>query len=198
MTRIGRDSITASDIPLAGLDVAMGYINGAYAWSGADAQRFAGRGIPVSFIDVNASRPDADILDVEVGNATVSGAVHWIQDRKRLSPQPSYPGIIYCNRSTLTPLFNAMNAAGLQIVRDFRLWIATLDGTKRVADMTGVTAVQYAGTAQTGGHYDESIIYDAAWKAPATPKPPAPAPHLVKVTATATFSDGSTKAWTVQ
>jgi hypothetical protein len=34
-------------------------------------------------------------------------------------------------------LFNAMNAAGLRIVHDFRLWIATLDGTKTVPDMTG-------------------------------------------------------------
>jgi len=34
-------------------------------------------------------------------------------------------------------LFNEMNAAGLEIVRDFRTWIATLDGTKQVHDMTG-------------------------------------------------------------
>ena len=41
--------------------------------------------------------------------------------------------------------------------------------------MTGVTAVQYAGEAQTGGHYDESVVYDAAWLAPAKPVP-APVP----------------------
>jgi hypothetical protein len=46
-------------------------------------------------------------------------------------------------------LFNEMNAAGLEIVRDFRTWIATLDGTQRVHDMTGVT--------------DESIVYDDNW-----------------------------------
>jgi hypothetical protein len=56
-----------------------------------------------------------------------------------------------------------MNAAGLQIVRDFRTWIATLDGTKTVHDMTGVTAVQYAGENMTGGHYDESAVYDDLW-----------------------------------
>ena len=56
-----------------------------------------------------------------------------------------------------------MNAAGLEIVKDFRLWIATLDGTKTVPDMTGVTAVQFAGENMTGGHFDESIVYDDDW-----------------------------------
>jgi hypothetical protein len=32
-----------------------------------------------------------------------------------------------------------------------------------VADMTGVTAVQFAGENMTGGHYDESIVYDDEW-----------------------------------
>jgi len=60
-------------------------------------------------------------------------------------------------------MFNAMNAAGLEIVKDFRFWIVTLDGTKKVADITGVTAVQFAGPTMTGGHYNESIVYDDEW-----------------------------------
>jgi hypothetical protein len=78
----------------------------------------------------------------------------------------------------LEAMFNAMNAAGLEIVRDFRIWIATLDGTKRVHDMTGVTAVQYKRAPKedahgnplespsdsvTSGHFDESIVYDDNW-----------------------------------
>src|SRR5207248_2474295 len=63
----------------------------------------------------------------------------------------------------LTPVFNALNAAGMHVMRDFRLWPATLDGTRKLADMTGVTAVQARGEAQTGGHYDESDVYDDAW-----------------------------------
>ncbi len=198
MTRIGRDSTVARDIPLKGLAVAMGYANGAYQWSKADAARFTSAGIHVASIDVLGTEPGADILDVEPFDVwPPDRAVKWIQDRRKLPTPPAYPGILYANRSTLTPLFNALNGAGLRIVRDFRLGIATLDGTKTVPDMTGVTFVQYAGTAQTGGHYDESIIYDDAWKAPVKP-PPAPAPTLVKVSATATFSDGTTKTWTVQ
>lgn len=198
MTRIGRDSTTAADIPLNGLAVAMGYANGLYAWKAADWARFHDAGIATASIDVNGSHPTADILDIEAGDATVGQAPAWVRAHNQAG---GYPAILYADRSTLTPLFNALLAGGLHVQRDFRLWIATLDGTKSVPDMTGVTAVQYAGSLQTGGHYDESVIYDASWKAapkPPAPPPPAPAPvTLVKVTATATFSDGSTKSWTV-
>jgi hypothetical protein len=163
VTRIMRDSTTAADIDPRGLDLVAGYGNGAYRWPEADWDRFA---CPHVFIDVNGSDPaGCGVLDVETGDATVATAVAWV--KARLALKPSYPPVIYCNRSTLTALFDAMNAAGLKIVRDFRLWVATLDGTKTVPDMTGVTAVQYAGQAQTGGHYDESIVYDDAWHAAA-------------------------------
>ena len=176
MTRIMRDSTTAADIPLHGLGLAAGYGNGIYKWSAADWARFPG--IPHVGIDVNGSdAAGCGVLDVEKGDATPDHAPAWV--RARLALKPAYPPIIYCNRSTLTPVFNALNAAGLHVVRDFRLWIATLDGvTKTVPDMTGVTAVQYAGQQQTGGHYDESIVYDDTWHAQ-PPKPPPP-PHAVK------------------
>ncbi len=191
MTRIGRDSTTAADIPLVGLDVAMGYANGSDQWTGLDAQRFTRAGVKVAWIDVLGTDPAADVLDVEPFDATTTQAVSWVQAKRKINPS-AYPPIIYCNRSTLTDLFNHLNAAGLQVVRDFRLWIATLDGTKTVADMTGVTAVQWAGTKLTGGHYDESVIYDDAWKAPVKPPPPAPV-TLVKAQTIVTFSDGTTK-----
>jgi hypothetical protein len=161
--RIMRDSTTAADIPAKGLDLVAGYRNGSFTWSDADWQRFPGIGH--AYIDVNGTHAaDAGVLDVETGDATVTVAVAWV--KARLALKPSYPPVIYCNRSTLTPLFNAMNAAGLEVVKHFRLWVATLDGTKAIPDMTGVTAVQYAGQAQTGGHYDESIVWDDAWHAP--------------------------------
>lgn len=174
MTRIGRDSTTAADIPVSGTDVAMGYANGRYAWSQADWIRF-GHIVHVS-IDVNGSSPSADVLDVETGDATVSQAPSWARLHNAHS---EFPAVIYCSRSVLTPLFNAMAANGLQIGRDFKIWIATLDGTRAVPDMTGVVAVQYAGESQTGGHYDESIIYDDTWKATVPIPPQPPAVHLI-------------------
>ena len=106
--------------------------------------------------------------------ATIAQAPIWTRQHNGQHP---YPAIIYSSRDNLTPLFNTMNAAGLQIVHDFRLFIATLDGTKTVADMTGVWGVQYADAQMTGGHYDESLIYDDAWKAAPPPPAPLPAPR---------------------
>jgi hypothetical protein len=171
--RTMRDSTVLRDIPVQGTDIIAAYVNGMYASTLAQVRaRFPHQ--QVAWIDVNGSRPDAaGILDVEAGDATPAEAALWARTRHTLHPG-AYPPIIYCNRATLTPVFNTLNAAGLAIGPGFRLWIATLDGTKKVADMTGVTAVQYAGETQTGGHYDESVVYDDTWLAP--PKPPAPPP----------------------
>lgn len=163
MTRIMRDSITASDIPASGVQIIAGYVNGKISqWSTEDWFRFPG--LSLVTIDVDGSRPDADILDVETGDATVETAVAWV--RTKLSRGTSFLPILYCNRATLTPLFNALQAAGYHVNTHFKTWIGTLDGTMSVPDMTGVVAVQYAGDKQTGGHYDQSIVYDDTWKAP--------------------------------
>lgn len=170
MTRIMRDSTNPNDIPVSGTQLAAGYANGSISqWPANGWDRFPNAAKVV--IDVLGVDYEADVLDVETGDATVAGAVNWVREKRHLQPT-AYPPIIYCNRSTLTPLFNAMNAAGFQIVRDFRTWIATLDGTTSVADMTGVTAVQAYGEQQTGGHYDQSVVYDDAWKVVQPPQPP--------------------------
>lgn len=170
MTRIMRDSTRAGDIPVKGTELAAGYTNGLFVWSGSDFARFPG--VPHVHIDVNGTHPvQAGVLDVEKGDASVTEAVLWTRAKHALGqPNP----VIYCNRSTLTPLFNAMNSAGFRPDHGFRLWVATLDGTKKLDDMTGVVAVQYAGESITKGHYDESIVYDNSWHADAAPAPIVP------------------------
>lgn len=177
MTRIMRDSTVLGDIPIQGTELVAGYVNGSGTATEADFARF--RGIPHVHIDVFGTAPEAaGVLDFEQGNPTTpEGCAVWAKRRRAALPG-HYPAVIYCDRSHLTPLFNAMNAAGLQIVKDFRLWIATLDGTERVDDMTGVTAVQYKRARKqapdgsfveppsdsvTTGHFDESIVYDDNW-----------------------------------
>lgn len=175
MTRIMRDSTTATDIPVHGTELVAGYINGTYAWTEEGYARFPG--IPHILMDISGDSPHAGVLDVEPGCAAIEAAPPWVRRRHKLLPD-AYPPVIYVNRSTLTPLFNVLEADGLHVVRDFRLWIATLDGTKAVHDMTGVTAVQYKGArpqnkdgswagepgpATTEGHFDESLVYDDAW-----------------------------------
>lgn len=177
MTRVMRDSTSSADIPTAGTDLVAGYTNGHYAWKTTDWAKFK---VPHVTIDVSGSNPLADVLDVEPGDATVQGAVRWV--RAKLATKPAYPPILYVSRAQITPLFNALKAAGYHVGTHFRLWIATLDGTKTVKDMTGVTAVQWASAKITGHHYDESIVYDDNWKK-ATPAP----------TAHVTFTDAQKK-----
>lgn len=175
MTRIMRDSDTPTAIRIHGTDLVAGYVTGPGKWPVKAYARF--RGIPVAHIDCRGTMPKkAEILDVEPGCTGVHAAVTWVKKRKAVFPG-AYPPIIYCDRSRLTPLRRAMNAAGLHLVKDFRLWVATLDGTKRLDDMTGVTAVQYKRAPNimrnghleppsediTAGHYDESIVYDDDW-----------------------------------
>ena len=162
MTRLMRESTNLNDIPIHGTDLVAGYVNGSGAASKEDFARF--HGIPHVHIDVFGTAPaEAGVLDFEQFNPrTADGCAIWAKQRRAALPN-HYPPVIRCDRSHLTSVFNAMNAAGLEIVKDFRLWIATLDGTKTVPDMTGVTAVQFAGESMTGGHFDESIVYDDDW-----------------------------------
>src|SRR5215467_14263172 len=161
MTRIMRDSDRPADIPIRGTDIAAGYVTGPGKWPAKAYQRF--RRIEHARIDCRGTKPEkAEILDVEEGCSDVHKAVTWVKKRKAAFPG-AYPPIVYCNRSTLAPLFQAIRAAGLHVKKDFRLWVTTLDGTKKISPMRGVTAVQYAGEDITGGHYDESIVYDDNW-----------------------------------
>jgi hypothetical protein len=161
MTRIMRDSDTPADIPIRGTDIAAGYVTGEGTWPAKAYARF--RGIEKARIDCRGTKPGkADILDVEPNCADARRAVTWVKERKAAFPG-AYPPIIYCSLSPLPGILSAMNAAGLHLEKDFRLWIATLNGKKKVPQMRGVTAVQYAGADMTGGHYDESIVYDDNW-----------------------------------
>ena len=169
MTRIMRDSDRPSAIPIRGTDIAAGYLTGPGTWPAQAFVRF--RRKERARIDCRGTVPrQADILDVEGGCSEVSRAASWVKERKAAFPG-AYPPVIYCNRDTLTRVLPAMRAAGLRRVKDYRLWIATLDGTKRIPDMTGVIAVQYKrapdpdkgevpGPAIATGHFDESIVFD--------------------------------------
>jgi hypothetical protein len=177
MTRIMRDSTTAADIPLSGCQLVAGYSNGQFMWTPEDWARFGG--MPKVRIDVNGSNSSgAGVLDVEPRDTTPAEAVTWVQHRRALFPG-SVP-TIYCNRSTSVLVQAAMHDHGLMLATMYTLWIATLDGTKTLPDMRGVVAVQYAGQAQTAGHYNESIVYDDTWHPSILPSPPWQREALIK------------------
>ena len=159
------DAVTPANIP-ANPQMVAGYVNGHYAWTTADWAKFP-HAAHVT-IDVNGARPDADVLDVENGDATPAGAVQWV--KAKLARKGSYLPILYCNRSTLTPLFNALQSAGYTVNEHFRTWVAVPGGDVTLKDMTGVTAIQW----KFAGGYDESTVYDNSFKVAAPPKPPTP------------------------
>lgn len=164
-----RDSTTVGDIPIAGTQLVMVYANGNWPASPAEvAHRFpAAR---VVWVDVNGSDPHAQVLDVETGDATPAMAPIWTKNRLALH-LPELP-VVYVDRENITAVFNAMGANGLKIGEHFLTGISTLDGTQRVADMTGVAFVQDRGAKLTGGHWDESIVYIDSWMRPFAPPPP--------------------------
>jgi hypothetical protein len=169
-TRVMRDSVTPNAIPVQGTQIVAVYRNGKFAANDAAvAARFPG--VPVAWIDVIGNDPaGAGVLDVENGDATPATAVHWVAARHTVEAKP----VLYVNRSNVTAVFNAMAANGFKIGVHFRIWLATLDGTTTVPDMTGVVAVQAKGSDRTGANYDESVVYDATWHAAPVAKPVTP------------------------
>lgn len=116
MTLVMFDSIDLSQIP-ADAACAAGYVNGRWATWPALKQAFP-RAHLLS-IAVGAAI-DADALDVENGDATVSQAPSWV---KRQTARGMYRPVVYANASTMPILLAALQAAGIKR-KAVRLWSA--------------------------------------------------------------------------
>lgn len=176
MTRIARDAADGFKIPITpNLDMVWGYINGAnYTWTSEMWDRFGSK-IKRVRVDTTGGNPEnSDMIDSEKGDATIDDDVRWV--KWRLSHLRGVKNVVYTYRDNIQPLDVAMHFAGLQRAKDYHLSVATLDGTTRIDDMSGVVAVQAYGR----GTYDESIIYDDAWF-PSDPEPNPPAPMKLGV-----------------
>jgi hypothetical protein len=165
MTRTMGDSTTFTDIP-KGVDIVAVYVSGHLGVvTPAELEaRFPHSQYGHVTIDVTGFRPDADVRDWETGDKAGS-LQDWVIAHNKASGKRD--AVIYCNRSTIAEV---RQLTGSQILnRDYFLWITTLDGTKYTGE--GVIACQDKGEKQTGGHWDESTVYDNTfWKAlpPAT------------------------------
>lgn len=164
MVRYMADSVDGKAIPpsvivpgagSAPVSLRVGYANGSYHNSSFD------NGTPDVVVDVAGTVPSADVLDIETGDATPDTAPGWVKAHNALG---GFRAVLYCNRATITAVANACAAQGLLPGRDFSWWIATLDGTKSVPDMTGVVAVQVWGANFFSENVDLSIVYDDSWK----------------------------------
>ncbi len=139
------DSVTAADIPTNASAVA-GYLDGKYAWRASDWARFTTR----LQLSITVLGGDADVLDVESGDATPDQAVTWVRSM-RAAGYP-YPGV-YCN-ANLWPTVRATFRA--HQVDEPWYWIADYDGRPAIPD--GAIAKQYLNAPASGGHYDLSMV----------------------------------------
>lgn len=180
LTRTMGDSTVLADIP-ATVDIAATYLNGKYAVTETALEaRFPHAKYGWCRIDVTGANADtADVLDVETGDATPATAGLWVQSFRKL--RPGRLPVIYCNRSNMAAVTAACAAGGNHPgSAGYGLWVATLDGTQighTAGD--GIVACQWKGSAQTGGNWDESAVYDDSIWLPVTT---APAPARATVT----------------
>lgn len=125
------DSVTPSSIP-GGQQVAT-YANGSYAASGGSV---AGRG-HVLWIDTNGSDTRADVLDVEPGDATPSGAAQWV--KAKLSAQPNSVAIVYTMLSDWQAVKGYVGALPSWMQGKVHYWIADPTGVNHVVPGSNAT-----------------------------------------------------------
>jgi len=127
------DSVTPSSIP-GGHQVAT-YANGAYK---ASAKSVAGRG-NVLWIDTNGSDPRANVLDVEPGDATPSGAAQWV--KAKLSGQRNSVAIVYTMLSDWQAVKGYVGGLPSWMQAKVHYWIADPTGVAHV--VRGSNATQW-------------------------------------------------------
>lgn len=181
MTLIAYDSTTPAEIP-AGAAAVLPYLDGHWAWSASHLSRFphaksrlitvlgnAAAGIcDVERGDVPAAEPAAVPEHVQAAATAATGgrqdqaaqlagkaitARSYIEARARTAAR--WPGIIYCNRSTLSVV--QQHCAGLE----YGVLLATLDGSRpRYYSGAWIVGIQCK---NVPGKYDMSEIYEENW-----------------------------------
>jgi hypothetical protein len=136
------DSVTPSSLPAS--SAAAVYADGAYA---ASSSQVAGHH-SVLWIDTNGSDPNANVLDVEPGDATPAGAATWVQ--QHLAKQPHSVAIVYTMRSDWSAVQDSIAGLPSWEQGHVRYWIADPTGVPHV--VPGSAATQW----YWGSSYDES------------------------------------------
>jgi hypothetical protein len=135
------DSVTPSEIP-AGHEVAT-YATGPFAVSSSQVQ-----GRNVLWIDTQGTDPNANVLDVEPGDATPQMAASWAQ--ARLDAHPDALACIYTMQSDWSAAQSAISTLPSWMQSHVRWWIADPTGTPHI--LPGATATQW----YWGSNYDIS------------------------------------------
>lgn len=161
---IGRDSVNPYAIPLADLAAYGGYADGLYEWTSAGWARFPTSAVPLAI----AVRPGdtGDIADFERGDFTAADAPAWVLGFNRAGRRAPTN---YVSRANWPDVVDAL---GETVAATCDWFVATLDGTTDLwyglpgnvpPSWLNVVAIQWKGSAQTGGDYDEWLITDPTW-----------------------------------
>jgi hypothetical protein len=134
------DSVSPAAIPHG--QAAAVYVNGAYA---ANWGQVAGRD-SVLWIDTNGSNRNANVLDVEPGDATPVGAAQWVQHR--LTAHSGSVAIVYTMMSDWQQVKDNMATIPAWMQGKVRYWIADPTGVPHI--VPGASATQW----YWGSHYD--------------------------------------------
>lgn len=128
------DSVSPGAIPSDQGHVAV-YGNGKFqaSWSAVH-----GRG-HVLWIDTKGNNPGCDVLDVEPGDATPSGAARWVKNR--VAEQPGHLAIVYTMRSEWKQVEDAINDLPGSVKGQVRYWIADPTGVPHI--VPGSSATQW-------------------------------------------------------
>lgn len=143
MTRFMYDSINVARLP-ATAKMFAGYVNG--RWPTFNQLRAAYPSAICVSIAVTIDA-DADVLDVEKGDAYPTQAPSWAVRQRNRGATPT----IYCSLNTWPAVKQAFKDAG---VAEPLYWIAHYDGMSAIPD--GAIAKQYTG----GDGYDLSSVAD--------------------------------------
>ena len=127
------DSVSPNTLP-SGQPAAV-YANGAYAVS---SSQIAGHH-SVLWIDTNGSDPSANVLDVEPGDATPTGAAQWVD--AHLSQQPHSVAIVYTMLSDWSAVKDTVGGLPSWMQSHVRYWIADPTGVPHV--IPGSSATQW-------------------------------------------------------
>lgn len=172
MSKHGYDSTASTPgewrqiVPTNVPEVIGSYANGRFANTAAARQAFPNaRHIQY---DVNGTRPDADILDVEPGDASPSTAPSWSRKYKGSLPHPG----LYASASNVAAVISAMLDAGFSR-HDFLIQSAHYAGEHICGPGTcgfpQADATQYADHGLKGENTDLSVFTDAFFGTP-TPR----------------------------
>lgn len=148
------DDITVKLIPIKA-EAAAGYVDGKWP-----TFKELPQGIPHRVSIAVFSRDDANVLDVEPGDAQLNEIVAWVhRERARGEVRPD----IYTSISWAQKAVNTLAAAGLRYGVDYRLWTAHYTGQPHLCNSKcgfGFTRIAHATqwTDRAGGKsLDESL-----------------------------------------